>query len=113
DVQDARPPYVSLVPLLEVLSESLHSGVATDKVRNMFDILVNHFGSEHEVLFRVAVADIRSVAGDKVADGIAKVRSRNIKIVPGYDGEYGIVKIWDEEIEKEKAKEKNQMGLTF
>ncbi len=111
DMNNLRPPYVSLVPLLEILAESLKSGVSTATVATVFDRLVNHFGSEHEVLFRVPVDDIRSIGGEKVAQGIEKVRARNIKIVPGFDGEYGKVAIWNEE--EQKAKNKTQLGLGF
>lgn len=113
DPKKIRPPYVSLVPLLEILAEALHSGVATDRVLGVFDRLVNHFGSEHEVLFRVPLIEIRTQAGERVAEGIEKVRARNIKIKPGYDNEYGIVAIWNEEEESEKPDTKKQMGLGF
>ncbi len=113
DPKKIRPPYVSLVPLLEILAEALHSGVATDKVLTIFDRLVNHFGSEHEVLFRVPIIDIRNVAGARVAQGIERVRARNIKISPGYDNEYGRVEIWNEEEESSKAEIKKQIGFGF
>lgn len=112
DPKGVRPPSVSLVPLLEILSEALGSGVASTKVLTVFERLVVHFGSEHEVLFRVPVQKILDLAGDKVAQGIQKVRSRNIHIEPGFDGEYGKVTIWNES-EEEKPDEKTQMGLSF
>ena len=110
DAKGVRPPYVSLVPLLEILSECLHSGAGSITVLTMFDRLVNHFGSEHEVLFRVPIPEIRNIGGDRVAQGIEKVRARSIKIEPGFDGEYGKVTIWDEE---ENVQEKKQLGLGF
>jgi uncharacterized protein (TIGR00375 family) len=115
DAKGGRPPYVSLVPLLEILSESLNSGVSSATVLTMFDRLVNYFGSEHEVLFRVPTIEIQRVGGDRVAQGIQKVRARDIKIVPGFDGEYGKVVIWDieEEEEKNKIAQKSQLGLGF
>ena len=113
DASDNHPPYVSLVPLLEILSESLHSGVGTATVLTVFDRLVTHFGSEHEVLFRVSLDEIRNVAGERVTQGVEKVRARNIKINPGFDGEYGKVAIWNEGEEKEKKEEKAQLGLGF
>ncbi|HVZ66654.1 MAG TPA: endonuclease Q family protein [Patescibacteria group bacterium] len=113
DPKKIRPPYVSLVPLLEILSESLHSGVSSQVVISMFNNLVNHFGSEHEVLFRTQIDEIRGIAGVKTAEAISKVRSRNIAIDPGYDGEYGKVAIWNDEDEEQNKIDKSQMGLTF
>lgn len=112
DPLQKRPKYVSLVPLFEILSEALHSGVSTSTVITMYDSLVIRFGSEHEVLFRAELDLIKEVGGARVADGIMRVRNRNIKIVPGYDGEYGKVRIWNEENEKIKE-EKDQMGFSF
>ncbi len=113
DPRGVRPPYVSLVPLLEILAEALNSGVSTGKVLGVFDNLVNHFGSEHEVLFRVDTTEIKNVAGERVSEAISKVRARNIKIVPGYDNDYGKVAIWDADAEAERQKQKTQMGLSF
>lgn len=113
DSGDLRPPYVSLVPLLEILSECLGSGSGTATVLTVFDKLVNQFGSEHEVLFRVALNEIRDFAGERVCQGIKRVRSRNIKINPGFDGEYGKVAIWDKEEDIKTSNEKTQLGFTF
>lgn len=113
DPKNKRPSYVSLVPLLEVLSESFNSGAATATVLTVFDRLISHFGSEHEVLFRSEIEKIRELAGNRVAQGIQKVRNRNISIKPGFDGEYGRVSIWDKDEKTDGVKEKKQLGLTF
>lgn len=102
DTQGLRPPFVSLVPLLEILSETLDSGVSSQKVTRMFDTLVSRFGSEHEVLLRAELDEIRKEAGSKVAEGIQKVRTRNLVISPGFDNEYGKVHLWDKDSEKDK-----------
>lgn len=96
DPSGKRPPYVSLVPLLEILSEALGAGQQTSTVMTLYDQLVSQFGSEHVVLFRIPLEKLREVAGAAVAEGIVKVRSRDIAIEPGFDGEYGVVKIWKE-----------------
>ena len=89
-----RPPYVMLVPLLEILSEALNSGVATQKVMLLYEQLINSLGSEFEILLTTPLVDIERVAGHVVAEAIKKVRSGDIVIKPGYDGVFGQVKIW-------------------
>lgn len=113
DPKQIRPPFVSLVPLLEILSETLESGVGTLTVTAMFDTLVTHFGSEHEVLFRVPLESIGHVGGKKIAEGIEKVRARNIEIIPGFDGEYGKVALWKEEESPTPSETDSQLGLEF
>jgi PHP family Zn ribbon phosphoesterase len=99
DPTGVRPPYVSLVPLLEILKEALNSGLTSQKVIAEFDKLVTHFGTEHEVLFRVHKDELVKVTSEKIVEAIYKVRDRSINIKPGFDGEYGIVSIWDERSE--------------
>ncbi len=96
DLAGTRPPSVSLVPLLEILAEAYESAPSTQKVLTIFDTLVQRFGSEHEVLLRSPLEDIRALVGKDVAEGIEKVRRRDISIEPGFDGEYGKVSIWKE-----------------
>lgn len=97
DKEDKHPPYVMLVPLLEVLSEALSAGVGTKTVGDAYDRLIISLGSEFKVLLESSLEDIQKVAGLKVAEGIKKVRSGDIVIEPGYDGVFGKVKIWKEE----------------
>jgi PHP family Zn ribbon phosphoesterase len=53
-------------------------------------------GNEVAVLIEAQAADIARVAGERVAQGVERVRAGAIQIVPGYDGEYGQVAIWPE-----------------
>ena len=94
DKEGKRPPYVNLVPLLEILSEALHSGTTTQAVVSVFDNLVGQFGSEHEVLLRAPLEKIQTLTNVVIAEGIQKVRERSIHIQPGYDNTYGVVQIW-------------------
>ncbi|MBI2430498.1 MAG: hypothetical protein HYV39_00545 [Candidatus Levybacteria bacterium] len=113
-----HPPYVKLVPLLEIIAQGLESGVSSQKVKANFADLCVAFGSEIEVLLKAPIEKIKSAAGFKVAEGVKKVREGNIVIDPGFDGEYGKVKIWDHESQKSKGMGQNlentqeaQMGL--
>ena len=91
---DGRPPYKMLVPLEQILSEALSKGVNTKAVRSVWTSLVEQFGDEMSVLLEAAFAEIERVGGERVADGIARVRRGEVSIAPGYDGEYGKVSVW-------------------
>ncbi len=122
DPKGKRPPFVKMVPLNEIIGESFALGVSTIKVKGMFDTLCNAFGSELAVLLKTPISEIKKIAGAKIAEGVAKVRAGDIHIKPGYDNEYGIVKIWSADsargstAKEEETKEdssKTQLGIDF
>ncbi len=100
--ETGRPPFKSLVPLREILSESLGAGANTKKVRTAYEQLTEHFGTERAVLMDAPVTEIGSVSAERTAEGIAKVRSGDIFIEPGYDGVYGKVKVWSQDSKGEE-----------
>lgn len=105
DSEKLHPPYVKLVQLLEIVAESLSATVASQKVRDLYATLCAEFGSELAVLLKVPTADIVRIGGEKIAEGVQKVRAGDIAIVPGFDGEYGKVKIWNDKKEAEQRQE--------
>lgn len=102
DKKGKRPPYVMLVPLTEILSESFGVGVGSHKVLDSYEGLVGSLGSEFNILLKSSLADIERIAGEKVAEGVSRVRRGDIVIEPGYDGVFGKVGIWKEEQVKEE-----------
>lgn len=95
-VYPKRPPFVMLVPLQEILAECLGSPVASPKVQTPYRQLTDALGGEFAVLLRASHGDIAKIAGERVAVGVDKVRSGDIVIDPGYDGVFGVVKLWRE-----------------
>lgn len=90
-----RPPFLMVVPLLEIISEAVGSPVTSPKVQMPYMRITNEVGSEFFALLRAELPAIAKVAGERVAEGIARVRSGRLSIDPGYDGVFGVVKIWD------------------
>lgn len=107
----SRIPYIMTVPLQEVLAEALKAQPNTEKVQSEFTKLTGALGGEFEVLNKCDLREITSLAGEKVAEGIDRVRKGEIKIDPGYDGVFGVVKIWNEKEEKLVDESKEQLSL--
>ena len=81
--------YESLVPLPEVISACMGYSTASKKVQGCFEQMIQTLGTEFDILRNVPSEDIKSCAGERIAEGIENVRTGNVKRIPGYDGEYG------------------------
>ena len=89
-------PSRSLVPLQELIAEALDAGAATKKVRAAYFDLLEKCGNELSILTDVPLRDVRSaVAEPKIAEAIDLMRRGQVHIAPGYDGEYGKVRIFE------------------
>lgn len=94
-------PFKSLVPLKEIIAESFDCGESTKKVAIEYDKLINSFISEFNILLNVSIDDLVLVSGERLAYGIKRMREGKISIVPGYDGEFGIVSVFTEQKPRE------------
>lgn len=102
-----RPGFRLLVQLEEVLAEALDSTVSSKKVKGEYHRLVTTLDNELKILTKTPLDLIAMAAGERVAEGIDRVRTGKVHIEPGYDNTYGIVKIWGED----EARKEEQMGL--
>jgi len=92
----ARPPYVMTVPLQEIVSEAVGVGVGSKKVQEMYEQMIDQLGNEFEILLKTKIDKIIGVAGKRIGEAIEKVRKGDMSVDPGFDGEFGKVKIWSE-----------------
>ena len=105
------PPFVMLVPLQEILAQAIGGLPASVAVQAEYKKLTDFFGGEFNVLLKTSISDIQKLSGSKTAEAISKVRSGDIVVDPGYDGVFGVVKIWKEEEKKQHGEVKDQLSL--
>ncbi len=99
-----RVPFKKLVELDKILAESL--GVksrAAKQVQAEYENLIKNFGTEFNILLEVSYDNLAKLAGPRMTEAIRRVREGKLKIKPGFDGQYGEIRIFDEE---EKAQKK-------
>jgi uncharacterized protein (TIGR00375 family) len=95
------PSYASIIPLPDIIAEGLQCGVNTKKVRALYFPLLEQLGNEFKVLLHVPLADIERAGTLLISEAIGRMRAGTVHIAPGYDGEYGTVRIFEDE-EREK-----------
>jgi DNA helicase-2/ATP-dependent DNA helicase PcrA len=87
----------SLVPLPEVLSEIHQVGPKSKRVGQHYEALLNKLGPELMLLNEVPLDDIRQTSSPLLAEAIHRLRNRQVIREAGYDGEYGVIRLFDDE----------------
>ena len=112
---EGAPHFRSLVPLEEIIADVVGVGTGTKSVEGSYNTLVSAFGNEFSVLLDAPIEQIAKESTSQIAEGIRRVRERKLYIEPGYDGEFGKVKIFGEEeresIGKQGSGDKEQDSL--
>lgn len=86
-------PYHSLISLKTIIAQTFGMGAATKKVNRVYFDLLEKLGSELNILLNVPAENISHSGYPAVADAIDRVRSRRVSVEPGYDGEYGKIRL--------------------
>ncbi|MEM7819443.1 MAG: endonuclease Q family protein [Candidatus Aenigmatarchaeota archaeon] len=87
-VPENAVPFKSLLPLSELIAISLGLQPFSKKVWNLYNIFIEKFNSEFNILLNVEMNDLIKI-DEKIADLIIKNREGKIKVIPGFDGVYG------------------------
>ncbi len=98
---DDSPGYHSIIPLPEILAEALHVGAGSKRVNAAFMSLLGRLGSEFRILMDIPPGEIEAASSPIVAEAVSRMREGRVHIAPGYDGEYGRIKIFEEVERKE------------
>lgn len=89
---EARP----LIPLAEVVGEILGVGVASRRVQERYGSLLRELGPELDILCRMPEQEIRA-HWEPLGEAVARMRRGQVFRQGGYDGEYGVVRVFTPE----------------
>jgi uncharacterized protein (TIGR00375 family) len=88
-----RKKFYKLMPLHELVALAKASTLASKKTWQVYNQLIEKFGSEFEILLNASKEDLSRVLlqDENLVELILKNREGKIKVQPGFDGEYGQV----------------------
>lgn len=106
-------PYKNLIPLEEIIADAFGLGKISKATRAEYAKLINFFGNEFNVLLDAPVEEIAKYGAPIIAEGVKRTREQKAKVIPGFDGEYGKIKIFDGEERKEFSKKQAKQPSLF
>ncbi len=85
----------SLVPLQEIIAEINCVGPQSKSVVTEYERLIRKFGSELSILRETPLDDL-SKDSPLLGEGISRLREGKVIKHAGYDGEYGVIRLFDD-----------------
>ncbi|MEK7189211.1 MAG: endonuclease Q family protein [Patescibacteria group bacterium] len=99
-----------IVPLQEIIADAFAQKKGTKRVQETYDAMVASIADEFTLLLKTPLADIEAFGISEIAEGVRRVREGEVRIEPGYDGEYGVVSVFAPD---EQVSAKNKQKTLF
>jgi uncharacterized protein (TIGR00375 family) len=98
--------YKHLLPLSEIITSVLGvSYPSVQKVWEIYNTLIAKFGDEYTVLIDASLQEMQNIADPRITEAIIRVREEKAKVIPGYDGVYGQLSLFEEPAHRTKKTE--------
>lgn len=91
------PPFWRILPMREVLAQSIGVGAQSKKVSLLYSEVLSRLGPELTVLWSTDLEQIERETPKIVSEAIARMRRGELSIKPGYDGEFGSVHLFSDD----------------
>ncbi len=99
--------FIHLLPLSEIVATVIGAEQpSSSKVWEIYNTLIGKLGNEFHVLLNASREEIANLTNEAVADAVIRVREDRVKVIPGYDGVYGKIEIFAEEVSSKVQEER-------
>jgi len=98
-----KVPYKNLIPLNEIIAQAIDKTAGCQSVWDLYFHFIHEFGNEHNILSQVSLDDLRRVSPERISFGVERMRKGAVKIVPGHDGCFGKISLFEGETFEEEA----------
>jgi PHP family Zn ribbon phosphoesterase len=103
DLPPTRIPYKNLIPFNEIVAHALSKTSECKSVWEMYFKFIHEFGDEHRILTEVPIQELARLSPERVSVAVDRMRKGHVKIVPGHDGEFGKICLFDDDTVEEEA----------
>lgn len=89
--------FIKTVELDKIIAEAIGlKSRSARKVKIEYDKLIKNLGAELDVLINIDLKKIEEASLPQIAEGIKRVREGELIIKPGFDGQYGEIRIFNQ-----------------
>lgn len=97
EVPTGQPPFKNLIPLNEIIAQAMEKTPECKSVWECYFRFLREFGDEHSILTEIPIEKLSCLSPERVSLGIARMRRGKVNILPGHDGAYGEISLFDED----------------
>lgn len=94
-----------IIPLVELLGEMNGTSAQSKKTLAEYERTYTQLGDEFSILRKLSIDEIDKQGFPELAKIIKRMRTGDISIDPGYDGVYGVIKVFKDETERKQLNE--------
>jgi len=93
-LKNDKKPFYSLTPLKNIIAEIKGVGAQSKAVNIQYEDLLHNGGSEFSILLDLPLEQIKDIGDEMLAEGIRRLRDREVFIEEGYDGKFGRITVF-------------------
>lgn len=105
----AKIPFKNLIPLNEIIAGAVQKSADCKSVWDIYFNLIREFHNEHRILTEVPVSELNRFNPERLGLGVERMRKGELKIVPGHDGCFGKINLFEKEADA--GEEEGQLKL--
>lgn len=103
DLPHTRTPFKHLIPLNEIVAQALDKTSECKSVWDLYFRFLHEFQNEHKILTEVSIQQLSRLSPERVSVAVDRMRKGQVKIIPGHDGRFGKINLFDEDKTEEEA----------
>ncbi|GAF67907.1 unnamed protein product, partial [marine sediment metagenome] len=92
-----RIPYINLIPLNEIIAQAIEKTAECKSVWDIYFRFIHEFENEQNILTEISSTELKRIHPERISLGVERMRKGAVKIVPGHDGCFGDINLFEKD----------------